>query len=330
MAPRWAPQRTREGSVIEAGLNARPRKPHGARGPMQPMLGLYRAVVVNTYAPDAIENRQRYQVECDVVLATSMLPLARVPVQQASYGVNNAQPWCPKPSTRSVTTGRPLNLRVASRRGTFVAPATALDDLDGDHVIIQFVEGSLDYPIITGAFTHRRTKRRVRQTGTGWRTTGAATTRGTPHKDESYLVHQGTEFRINERGDLLIDSVGAHTDPVAEVPGPTGGAIRIRVKGTETLIVEMDGTDALKIYRDGPTVKVDIADTPTQAFVKGNDQQAAINQFSLDLDTWANAVAAAFTALGSPLGPPHAAFIASSASFRTAVLAALSTQIRGK
>ncbi|WP_196300808.1 hypothetical protein, partial [Streptococcus pneumoniae] len=88
-------------------------------------------------------------------------------------------------------------------------PPSAYGDLDGDHVLVAFVEGDIDYGVILRAYPHKRTKRLV--TGAidsiGWEE-GDDATRGTPYRNEYYTAHYGTEVRVNARGDLLIDTVG--------------------------------------------------------------------------------------------------------------------------
>lgn len=298
---------------------------------MQPMLGLYRAVVINTYAPDEPTNRTKTGIECDVILVRSNVPMTRVPVA-ARIGTNDAQTWSPKPTTRTIS-GLPVNLRFLSSRGTVVGIVPPLDDLNGDIVIVEFVEGDIDYPLITRPFPHPQSKREMGGFGHVEGTT--TTARGKPSKTDYYVRHGGTELRINEAGDVLIDTVGATTDEVGEVPAATGGAIRLRAKDTQAVTVELDGAEVLKVYRDPGTgfYKIDMSDAPSQAFVRGNDLEQALRDVTNALDTWAAAVNGAFAGITGPPGPlvaSNATLLAATTAMRAAVLAALSQVIRGK
>lgn len=221
------------GLVYQSGLKIHPRGQLPARIPMG---GVYRAVVMATYATDVDENTQSYQVLCDVVLLRSQVPLTKVPVAMR-VGVNDAQPWIPKPSTKTLS-GEPIRTRTHDARGNYEGEVTDFTDLDGDVVIVQFCEGDDNFPIITGALTHRQTKHKVTD-GDGW-SDGLLQDdhRGNPQTGESYLRHSGTEARINRTGDVLIDTVGATTEETTETPDPiTGGEVRVRVKRGQKLVV---------------------------------------------------------------------------------------------
>jgi hypothetical protein len=259
--------RVRGGAVVQAGLDVRHTPER-----RELMLGVYRAVVINTYTQENSANFRGVDVECDVILTSSLSGLSRVPVAQQNHGVNNLHGlWVPKPSTRSVTTGLPLRLVGQTRRGAFLGPTTAYDDLDGDLVGVEFVEGSRQHPIITRSLTHEQTKRLV-VSGSGWAEVELTSSRGTPHSDEYYVHHQGTEVRVNAAGDVLVDTVGAHSDPVLELPATGRGQVRIRVKSTERFTVEMDGEDVLEVWKDVITgdVHVDLGEGATEHIVLGD------------------------------------------------------------
>lgn len=224
--------RARNGVRYPAGLRVRPRAEQRLK---QQMSGLYRGVVINTYTPDEDQNPTDYQVYCDVVLFRTKIPLPMVPVAMP-MGVNNAASWIPKPTTKTLS-GVPLNLTLFSRKGEFQGSATAFEDMDGDHVLVQFVEGSHQFPIITGKITHQSTKRTAVK-GSGW-SDGLLQDeqRGHPEKDEAYFRHGGTEVRINKSGDVLVDTVGATEDDVEEIPLPISGDVRFRMKRGRKLIV---------------------------------------------------------------------------------------------
>lgn len=264
---RFRPIRTQGGAVIQSGLDAKAR---GTSRPAENLFGKWRGIVLNAYASDAAESFREFQVECDVVLVRNHVLLRNVPVQQPNHGVNNAQPWVPKPTTRSIASGLPLNLNPVSLLGTVIGPVISFDDLDGDMVLVEFLEGRKDLPIIVGAVNHEASKRLV-IAGEGWQEVELVSSRGKPMQDEYYLNWQGTEIRINRKGDILIDTVGAHDDPVLELPVTGAGQVRIRVKGSQRFTVEMDGVDVLEVSKDGlGNVHIDLGEGATERIVLGD------------------------------------------------------------
>jgi len=270
---RWRTTRLASGAVIQAGLDV--RRPLERANPYTPRLGIYRAVVLATRAPllnDGANNPDVYRpirVECDVLLVRSQVYLTAVPVLQANHGINNAQPWVPKPTTRTITGNRPLNFNVRSSRGQFVGAVPGFDDLDGDHVVVQFVEGDPDHPLITGALSHERSNRIVR-VGDGWDEGSSGSERGAPEQGEFYVHHKGAELRINNDGEVLLDTVGAYTEPDTEAPTSDKGQVRIRLKDELRFTVECDGTDVLEVFRDGTGVHIHLGEGATESLIKGD------------------------------------------------------------
>jgi hypothetical protein len=273
----------RNGGVVQSGLD--PSTRGNQADPMQPKLGLYRGVVLRTVTPRLAdgspnpESFRQFQVECDVILISSQVFLRQVPVLQRAYGVNNAAPWIPKATTRTLSGNRALNFNVRSARGQFVGPVPAFDDLDGDMVLVEFVEGHLDYPVITGALTHERSNRELRE-GTGWSEGTAAAKRGTPESEEHYLHHKGAEVRINDDGEVLIDTVGAYTDETTENASTAKGDVRVRVKDTQKLTIAMgNDEDVLEVWKDGSQLRVDLGEGAAERLVLGDGFRAFLNSF---------------------------------------------------
>lgn len=264
--------RTRGGSVVQSGLDIRNRA--NPLSQATPMLGLYRGLVTKTYIPQDSsgtqtgEVRRGRQIECDVLLIRSHSIVQKAIVAQRGFGVNEAHgPWIPKPATRTLD-GTPLNWQVMGSEGNFEGVATAFDNTDGDMVIVQFMEGNVDYPVITHAITHENTNRIIRK-GAGWSENQAE--QGTPYQDEYYLHHQGTEVRINESGDVLIDTVGAYADRSTEDSAGGGGDVRVRVKDGQRFTVAIGGDeDVLEVYKSGGTLKIDLGEGAAERLVLGD------------------------------------------------------------
>jgi hypothetical protein len=234
---------------------------------MTPRLGVYRGLVLNTYMPEDSENR-RGEVECDVLLIRTHNILQHVQVLQRGHGINEAHaPWIPRASTRTLD-GSELRFSGVGNDGRFQGPATQFANSDGDMVAIQFVEGNVDYPIITGALSHERTNRVLKE-GSGW--SEGSDDRGTPQRDEYYIHHRGAEIRVNADGDTLIDTVGAYSDRSTEDNSSAGGQVRVRVKDTQRLTIAMgDDEDVLEIYKAGGQLRIDLGEGSDERVILGD------------------------------------------------------------
>lgn len=270
------------GRTLKSGLDMREV---GTQDTYTPRGGVYRAVVLKTYATDdSVRTEGRpsttrlFEVECDILLTRSLVLYPRVPVMQPFHGVNDASLWIPRPSTR-VIGGQDLNFTRVSARGTLAKLPPNLEDLDGDKVLVQFVEGDPEKPIVVGCLSHPKTLR-LFVDGSGWSELASGSERGKPHKDEKYLRYRGVEVRINDAGDVLVDTVGATSDEENEVPGALGGQMRIRVKGTERFTVELDGTDILEVYRTlFGEPRVDLIEGGGEQFIRGTTHIANLDVF---------------------------------------------------
>ena len=297
------------GRTIKSGLNLHEE---GQQDVYTPRGTIYRAVVLRTFAtndPVRTEGQRKdstrlYEIECDILLTRALVHKLRVPVMQRSHGVNDADLWKPRPSTRVIGTAG-LSITRTSLRGTPSQLPPNLEDLDGDQVLVQFIEGDPEKPIIVGAMSHSKTKRLVIE-GSGWSPgTGGASTRGTPELDERYERYRGTEIRINDNGDMLWDTVAANpVDPDTEVPNPaSGGQVRFRLKGptsgiveSQHFVVEIDGTDILDMFET-------LAGLPriqmvggSEQFIRGTTHAANLRTLMTATATFANIAATACAA----------------------------------
>lgn len=335
MSDRYKPTPLASGPVIQSGLSAQNRHRRDV-SLLDPTKRPFRALVVNSRVVGEQGQVRNLSVECDVLLVRTNILVQNVAVAQRNHGVNNVHDlWVPRATTRAIN-GAELNLdRQLSRRGTAnPVPPTPLDQCDGDMVLLDFIEGDVAWPIITHALTHERTNR-VLRAGDGWRE-GSSETRGHPRREELYLHHYGAELRVNERGDLLIDTVGAYSDPTTEDASAAGGQVRIRVKDSQRLTVAIgDDEDVLEVWKDGAQLRVDLGEGADQRIPLGDDQVSALKTFLGDgtpagggLSTWAETVKAAVTAAGGSLD--NVTFYAAITAARTALDEALSDLARTK
>ncbi|HET6416667.1 MAG TPA: hypothetical protein VFG22_10270 [Polyangiales bacterium] len=274
-ANRWRPQKLRGGTVIQSGIDLRARQ-HS----LDPKKRPFRALVLATRVVGEEGNLRNLSAECDLLLVRTNIQIMNVPVAQRQHGVNNVHDlWIPRASTRVLETNEGIPVATSSeelnfqsthtRRGGELPVPTSLGRADGDMVLLDFIEGDIAWPIITHALTHERTNRVVR-TGDGWRE-GSATERGNPKRDELYTHHYGAELRINELGDLLIDTVGAYSDPATEDESVSSGQVRIRVKDSQKLTVAMgDDEDVLEVWKDGSQLRIDLGEGADEKLVLGD------------------------------------------------------------
>jgi hypothetical protein len=290
--------------VIQAGIDTKPRQ----RG-IDPSKRPFRAMVLASRVVGEADNVRNLSVECDVMLVRTNIVLHSVMVAQPQHGINNLHDlWVPRPTTRTLD-GTVLNLdRAITRQGAPVsAPPTALDNVDGDMVLLDFIEGAIEWPIITTALTHERSNRILRAgLGTGWRE-GSVAERGSPRKDEYYTHHYGCEIRINEQGDLLIDTAGAYSDPATEATSALSGQVRFRVKDSQRFTVAIgDDEDVLEVWKDGDQLRVDLGEGADQRIPLGDDQVTALKDLADALDAFGAALATA-----TPAAPNGALTVAS-------------------
>lgn len=232
--------------------------------------GPRRGVVINSYVANS-PNRSipnvadgSLMVLVDVMLIAPQAALKRVPVMQ-HVGEGDGSLWIPKPTTRDILKNTPIAMIGPMSRGVPNPQGTLVPSfahLDGDHVIVDFLGGNPYAPIVIGTEVHPSTKRKVLE-GAGFTVGAAQATRGTAFRGERYVRYSGTEARINQHGDVLLDTAGADpADPIAEAPiaGPAGGgSVQISLKAEKELIVTDDaGVVILRVSKVGGQMKVSL------------------------------------------------------------------------
>lgn len=268
-----------DGTVPQAGIERRAYRPRGTADP-----GLARAVVLTTYYADAEDARQARsrprQVLCDVwLMRGGRLP--GVPVLQHGSAVTNASLWVPQATTRNLVSGEPLTLTNA---GEGAPPATSPEDLDGEQVLVGWIDGHADRPIVLGSLTH--TRGAYPQNGavavappTVTPGEAAELPKG-PDGNERWVAHQGTVARIDRNGNVRIDAAGAgigndgETDVRGE--GETSGHVDLNLGAGAELVIRSGGVPVVRIKaRPNGQVEVDLGVDPSERGVLG-DRFAAL------------------------------------------------------
>lgn len=180
---------TRRGATPSAGSLSSRAPPHSAR-----------AVVV------AVRHTS-HGVRCDVLFYGMRNPFRRdVPVMQWGGGVGNDAVWVPNPTTVDLDTMLPFTIDAVRR----------LDALDGDHVLVTFVGGSLADALIVGALPHPKRAYKV-------------------ESNVRRLSHQGAVVEIDASGNVLVDTSAAPKDNAGR-PLVAGGAVTVNA-GAHTVTV---------------------------------------------------------------------------------------------
>lgn len=264
----------------QAGTPARPKVDR-----RENVAKLTRGVVVAVHFADAVDGdgpaEEAYQhpraVTCDVITWTGHGSgfLWNVPVMQRGSSVGNASLWVPRAPTRTLD-GSPLTFE-----GDETAAPVDPENIDGEWVIIDFLEGDLRAPIIIGSYQHPRSRRPQNGATPGQLRDSTADGRGPELPDgiERFLAHQGAILRVDRAGNVVIDTTRATEDDSGETqPGqagnvdldlPDGALFVVRFAGGRQIVMRRDRLDIFaashRMAREGDFVTVNLASSPTWA-----------------------------------------------------------------
>jgi len=187
---------------------------------------LVRGVVMVTYVlddpnhPSVLETgddgRDPVSVYCDVLVYSNKRGLhshylTKVPVLQDRGGLHDGRIWKPKATTIDVTESP-----VDPNTGTLVG------NLDGDHVLIGFMDDAMNQPIILGGVPHPSHDVGNLEKPKGHRR-GLIVADGHP----DFWKHHGTFYGIDTNGDFLVDTTFGNDGEInadgTEADPPTDG-----------------------------------------------------------------------------------------------------------
>lgn len=214
---RFLPYHLQHQSLVDSRLRAR-----AARGLV------VRGVVTDVYEYDSSRRRNR-RIEpggfvCDVKVYESFMQtlLREVPIATSSAGLNDYEAWKPRAATQTLSGGE-LVISLEGGEGR-VTPA---EEMDGDHVLVGFIGGDLQSPIILHQLPHPKSKRR------------ASATDVTKYKYQRWI--RGIRLGITEAGNLELDttnaSAGALDSNGNEIASAGAGDIEITMKSGKKVSV---------------------------------------------------------------------------------------------
>lgn len=258
---RWTAAYNGDGALLQSGV------PKMVGSTPQPGL-LLRGVVVRTYVFDSPESPytvatnappEKQAVYCDVWCYGSVYRghLPRVLVLQGpGAGLQEGRIWKPRAATLDVT-GAPVDPDLATN------PA----NLDGDHVLIGFIDHADNQPVILGGLPHPSS-----DIGHGDEALGHRMRLHEADGDPDFQKHHGSFYGVDTSGNFIVDLTRAHdgkylgtgvepapsfTAPSGNPSGnytvrlPQGAAVTLEIAGGATLRVEFKDGDAELQLGDG-------------------------------------------------------------------------------
>jgi hypothetical protein len=170
--------------------------------------------------------------------------LPRALVSQNHGGIHSGKVWKPRAATMDIT-GSPMDLN----KGTNPA------NLDGDHVIVEFLDGNFNQPIITGALPHPQADLGNEQKDAGHRMRLKKT-----DGDPDFWKHHGAFYGVSDDGDFVVDLTEAWAggdlqsdgkEPAVAGDGTTGN-YKVRLPAGASFTIELDTGENLKLeLKDG-------------------------------------------------------------------------------
>ncbi len=268
-----APRKLLTGAVLQSRV---PRSPVPSRH--APMGLLMRAVVTATYVTDddghpyseVGENGLSKAVYCDVLCYSSRsglryFPLQTVLVTQPRGGLHDGRIWKPRATKIDVT-------------GTLsVSGGSRPENMDGDHVLVGFIDDLFNQPVILGGIPHPKAD-------VGNTESGKTLRLKVEDGDPDFLKHHGSLYGIKDNGDFLVDTRtandGTHDGAGHEPEAPTDGkgTVHFRLPDGATFEIEVDGDTtkhpalaeyleslygSLKSYIEGATVPTSMGPSGT-------------------------------------------------------------------
>lgn len=197
-AERYYPRHLNSGTVLQAGL------PTGGGVRTAPGGILLRGVVTATYVSDDANNpvgeNNPVAVYCDVLAYGSSTSGSRwmffpmCLVSQEIGGMHRGIVWKPRATTMDIntpTSGNQLD----------VDGVTNPADMDGDHVIVGFLDGTTSMPIVLRGIPHPS----MDAGKDGAAVLGDRIKLKVEDGDPYFVKHHGVFFGVDDKGDMVVD-----------------------------------------------------------------------------------------------------------------------------
>lgn len=154
---------------------------------------LLEGMVVGIHYPGDKDARRKNEISYDVQPTSIMLPKIRYAVRvDVAAGIDDGDDNILRVATDNVQKGVSVNL-TGEVSGVVYTPR---QDLDGDRVLVGFVNGSWTRPVIVGVLPHFKNRRGLKD----------ATGKDFPKKNDLYRrwSHRGTEVVTDSQGNIKV------------------------------------------------------------------------------------------------------------------------------
>lgn len=260
MGDRYTPAALPSGTILQGGLpkSVPTNRPYSANGL------LLRGVVMATYEVDNANHPQQRPpnpttpvcIYCDVLTYSSMQGrrwgfLPQVLVLQKRTGLHSGHIWKPRATVNNIT-GNPLNANVVT------SPA----DMDGDHVLVGFLDDNLSMPVILGSMPHPSA-----DVGSEDAELGHRLNLKVADGDPDFITHKGIFYGIHPSGDFIIDTRLAYAEDLVgngKEPNPpedgSAGNLKINMQLGAKVTITINEEPALEIDLSGSDAKLNLGD----------------------------------------------------------------------
>jgi hypothetical protein len=307
------PMTSRTGALLQSGMPKAIR-----RGDEYRANGLLvRGVVIQTYAEDEAQPIvapgdsaiPQTKVYCDV-LVYSDIPnvrqgfLPRVLVSQERGGMHEGAIWKPRAA------------RIDTTKGSIDTGLFRVDprDIDGDHVLVGFMDDALNQPVILRGLPHPR-----RDVGNSAEELGVRMRLRKSDGEPHFEKHRGSFWGADDKGNFVIDLRRAHSGQYgtdgSEPPAPEDGAhgnFIVKMPVNSTLRIELGSGRVVEINDETGEITVTNVDLNLNASGNVNIGAGAAHPL-VHGDTWQTAHGAYDAAVAGMLGLINAVFAAMAA-----------------
>ena len=217
---------TRDGNVLQAG--ARSQSMNNFHDVFNAQGWITRVVVLQTYYPDEDLRKgigsTQICVTCDVrTYGRYSRVLPKVPVLQQTHGVHDQDVYIPRPSRINLSGGDLVSNPTATQG------PTSAENLDGDHVLVGFLDNDPMQPVILPfGMPHPGTKERLKSSAGRVRR----------------IRHNGTVVEWDGLGNITIDAREAALDSL----GFEGAELTAHGLGGQIKLVTSDGTRQTSVH----------------------------------------------------------------------------------
>lgn len=271
---KWRARRQRTGRMVQSGVPERPLSiQYDGTGGL-----LLRGVVVATYELDATDHPQRdttagqepVAIYCDVLCYSShrnfrWLFFKQVLVSQDIGGMHRGRVWKPRPAKVDVRPGVGELSADGSELDNKANPA----DLDGDHVLIGFMDDNPNFPVILRGIPHPNADIGNEQKEIGKRLRLKIT-----DGDPDFQKHHGGFYGISDAGDFIVDLTEANkgeVDANGNEPAPptdgSSGNYTIKLPQGSKLNIEIDAGENLELDLKDGSAKLKLGDGAKSALI---------------------------------------------------------------